>query len=65
MGLEFKWSVRDAGELERRLPDLYVDNASYLSDCCGRRYPWLFYRTQWGKRWLDPKIVRVRLGEAV
>ena len=63
--LEFKWSVKEVEELECWLPDLHMDNVSYLSDCCGRRYPWifrLFYRIPWCKRRLDLKIVRAGWG---
>ncbi|WP_107878981.1 class I SAM-dependent methyltransferase [Neisseria animaloris] len=65
---EFKWSVVDAGEMEKWLPGLRVEHVAYLSDCCGHRYPWiarLLYRTRWGKRNLDQRIVRIALGEAV
>ncbi|OSI11288.1 class I SAM-dependent methyltransferase [Neisseria zoodegmatis] len=65
---EFKWSVVDVSEMEKWLPGLRVEHVAYLSDCCGHRYPWiarLLYRTRWGKRNLDQRIVRIALGEAV
>lgn len=65
---EFKWSVVDVSEMEKWLPGLRVEHVAYLSNCCGHRYPWiarLLYRTRWGKRNLDQRIVRIALGEAV
>ncbi|MBH5329345.1 class I SAM-dependent methyltransferase [Eikenella sp. S3360] len=61
---EFKWSLPDARVMEAWLPGSKVRVVGRLSERCGHRYPWLFrqiYRTGWGKRLFDQKIIKIEL----
>lgn len=59
---EFKWGPSDLHIIEQWQPGLKIAAVHQLSDTCGRRYPWwirLICRTDWGRRNLDQRIVRV------
>lgn len=61
---EFEWSLKEPKEMEQWQPGLRVSCVLFLSDYCVHRYPWLFqmiYRTKWGRRIFDQRIIRVDL----
>lgn len=61
---EFKWSLSEPKDMEQWQPGLKVVRVSGLSERCGRRYPWLLrllYKTAWGRKNADQKIVTIRL----
>lgn len=63
---EFLWAEADAKNLERWQAGLTVQAQIYLSDVCATRYPWFMraiYRMPCGKRYLDPRIVRLELAK--
>lgn len=59
---EFKWGPADVRVIEQWSDRLVVKSVVHLSDICGHRYPWwarLLYKTSWGRRQMDPRIVCV------
>ena len=61
---EFKWALPDPKALESWLPGLRVERVGSLMECCLHRYPWLLrllYKTAWGRKNADQKIVTIRL----
>lgn len=59
---EFKWGVAEPEDAARLLPGLETAAVHSLYAACGHRYPlWLrlLYKTAWGRRNLDMKIVRL------
>lgn len=62
--LELKWSLKDFREMESWQQGLRVLDQTGLSGICGARYPLLMrlvYKTAWGRRNLDQRIVQVAL----
>ena len=61
---EFKWALPDPKALESWLPGLRVERVGSLMERCLHRYPWLLrllYKTAWGRKNADQKIVTIRL----
>ncbi|WP_416192744.1 class I SAM-dependent methyltransferase [Neisseria sp. CCUG12390] len=59
---EFKWGVAEPEDAAKLMPGLETAAVHSLADKCGRRYPlWLrlLYKTGWGRRNLDMKVVRL------
>lgn len=61
----FRWTQREPRDMESWQPGLRVQVTGHLSQRCGKRYPWLLrmiYRTNWGRRNMDQRIIRVEVG---
>ena len=61
----FQWALREPRDMEGWQPGLRVQVTGHLSERCGKRYPWLLrmiYRTNWGRRNMDQRIIRVEVG---
>ena len=62
---EFKWALPDPKALESWLPGLRVERVGSLMERCLHRYPWLLrllYKTAWGRKNADQKIITLRFG---
>lgn len=62
--LKFKWSLADIKTMEQWQENLKITDEFHVSQVCTDRYPcWLqlIYKTNWGRRYFDMKIVRLEL----
>ena len=65
---EFKWTLVDTKIMESWQQNLKIADEFYLSQVCAKRYPcWLqlIYKTAWGRRYFDPRIVRIKLNNHI
>lgn len=64
-GVEFKWSLLDAKEMETWNPRIHIEKEYYMSDYDKGRYPFIFrmlYRLRYFYRRFNQRVVRVYIG---
>ncbi len=63
---EFKWSLLNSKDMEQWNDRLHITEEHYMSDCNSKRFPLLLrllYKTPWGYRQLNQRMLRVDIND--